>query len=271
MATLQYTLNGDTLRYEAEGQTTVGPNHCLLDRDGDLTSGNDWSAQGYTVVPLFPKDIYETFQRQTVDLVLQCWREAGLGVPNGFAPEYYHRIAADQASHLRAVERTKLLPTERFPGGIDVIEERISDLCGRELVARNPFDDQQVFHFRVIRPGQGDNNPLHRDVWLEDYSDCINLYIPVAGSNSRSSLILVPGSHRWKESVVERTVGGALINGQKFNVPAVTRILVEHEFVRANPGTNEVLVFSPYLIHGGAVNLNEDITRISIELRLWAK
>lgn len=271
MTTLQYTLNGDTLRYEAEGPTTVGPDLCLLDRDVDLTSDNDWSAQGYTVVPLFPKDIYETFQRQTVDLVLQCWREAGLNIPPGFEPELYHRIVPDQSTHLRAVERTKLLSTGRFPGGIDVIEERISALCGRDLVAKNPFDNQRVFHFRVIRPGQGDNNPLHRDVWLEDYSSCINLYIPVAGSNARSSLILIPGSHRWKESAIERTVAGAVINGQRFNVPAVTHIRVEHEFVRPDPAPNEVLVFSPYLIHGGAVNLNEDMTRISIELRLWAR
>jgi len=34
---------------------------------------------------------------------------------------------------------------------------------------------------------------------------------------------------------------------------------------------NQVLVFSPYLIHGGAVNLNSNETRISIEIRLWKK
>ena len=126
-----------------------------------------------------------------------------------------------------------------------------------------------IFHFRVIRPHHRDNNPLHRDVWLEDYDDCINLYIPVAGSNPLSSLIIVPGSHRWPESRVERTTSGSRINGQKFNVPAVTGIRGDYSIARPDPKENEVLIFSPYLIHGGAVNLHPDKTRISIEMRLW--
>jgi ectoine hydroxylase-related dioxygenase (phytanoyl-CoA dioxygenase family) len=106
---------------------------------------------------------------------------------------------------------------------------------------------------------------------LQDYSNCINLYIPVCGSNENSSLIIIPGSHLWSESRVERTVSGALINGVKFNVPAVTNIEGSFEVIRPSPESNEVLVFSPYLIHGGAVNLNKDTTRISIELRLWKR
>jgi hypothetical protein len=75
----------------------------------------------------------------------------------------------------------------------------MSELLNQELIVCNPYDDQRVFHFRVIRPLSGDNNPLHRDVWLEDYKDCINLYIPIAGSNALSSLIIAPQSHRWSE------------------------------------------------------------------------
>jgi ectoine hydroxylase-related dioxygenase (phytanoyl-CoA dioxygenase family) len=46
---------------------------------------------------------------------------------------------------------------------------------------------------------------------------------------------------------------------------------MEFEFIRPDPKIGEVLVFSPYLIHGGSVNLNDDTTRISIEVRLWRK
>ena len=38
---------------------------------------------------------------------------------------------------------------------------------------------------------------------------------------------------------------------------------------RPNPGLNEVLVFSPYLIHGGAFNQQTDATRVSLEMRFW--
>ena len=40
--------------------------------------------------------------------------------------------------------------------------------------------------------------------------------------------------------------------------------------LRPNLGTDEVLLFSPYLLHSGAVNLNNDQTRISLEMRFWA-
>jgi ectoine hydroxylase-related dioxygenase (phytanoyl-CoA dioxygenase family) len=110
---------------------------------------------------------------------------------------------------------------------------------------------------------------LHRDVWLEDYESCINLYIPIAGSNALSSLILLPESHYWPESRIERTMSGAHINGIKFNVPAVTAIDGDFTIERPDPQENEMLLFSPYLIHGGAINLNTNKTRISIELRLW--
>jgi ectoine hydroxylase-related dioxygenase (phytanoyl-CoA dioxygenase family) len=39
--------------------------------------------------------------------------------------------------------------------------------------------------------------------------------------------------------------------------------------IRPNPSENEVLVFSPYLVHGGGYNTNIDITRISLEMRFW--
>lgn len=37
--------------------------------------------------------------------------------------------------------------------------------------------------------------------------------------------------------------------------------------IRPNPDINEILVFSPYLIHGCSDNKNEDITRMSLEIR----
>jgi hypothetical protein len=268
---MEYTVNGHTIRYLVQGETKAGDDYCLLNTHQDLTAGTGWSEKGYTIEPLFEKGLYATFQQEAIALLFRCWKSAGLMPPENFNPEWYHTIIPDQQTHLRAVEQTKLLTTDRFPVDIRLIEERISALCAQSLIAENPFDNQQLFHFRVIRPHSGDNNPLHRDAWLEDYSDCINLYFPIAGSNALSSLILATGSHHWKESRIEMTTGGALINGQKFNVPAVARILGPYELVRPDPKPNEVLIFSPYLVHGGAVNLNTDITRISIELRLWKK
>jgi hypothetical protein len=266
---MQYKVNDTVISYEATGDRELGGSKILLREAVDISAGNSWGQQGFSIEPLFSKKEFSEFYDDVNSLLLNLWRKAGLKVPDEFSPDQYHKLPADFSQHLLAIDQTKLVSTKVFPLGIEKIEQRISEICNAELEARNPYDNQSVFHFRVIRPQSNDNNPLHRDVWLEDYASCINLYIPVAGSNERSSLILIPGSHHWEESRIERTKAGALINGLKFNVPAVTSILGDYKVERPNPGLNEVLVFSPYLIHGGAVNLNPDLTRISIELRLW--
>jgi hypothetical protein len=266
---LRYSINHITLSYEPDGEKTFGANLSLIDKANDLTKGSTWAQSGFTIEKLFGNNLQEKFKTATRALLIQLWQGAGLEVGNSLDLDQYHVVANNQEKHLAAIEKTKQIQVGDFPVSIKLLEERISAICNRKLVVRNPFDDQSIFHFRVIRPNQGDNNPLHRDVWLEDYDDCINLYIPVSGSNERSSLILFEGSHHWPESMVERTTQGAKINGVQFNVPAVTFLRGHHEPVRPNPDEDEVLIFSPYLIHGGSVNLNKNRTRISLEVRLW--
>ena len=271
---MEYTVNNEVFSYIAEGDRQWGNEKILLHDATNLleklekSSGNK---QGFTIEKLFPNEEYKKFRAATHNLVRSLWQSAGIDVPNDFELYQYHTVVQNAQSHLAALEKTKLLQAEMFPGGISVLEDRISAISGVPLTAHNPFDGQTIFHFRVVRPNSRDNNPLHRDVWLEDFDNCINLYIPVAGSNNLSSLIIIPESHYWPESKVERTTQGAIINGTKFNVPAVTAIQGAYTMARPDPQENEVLVFSPYLIHGGSVNLNSDKTRISIEIRLWKK
>ncbi len=268
---MHYTVNNIRLHYEPNGERRVGDDIVMLDQDIDLTAKTKWAESGYTIQELFDETLFEQFKINSLSLLVDLWRKAELAIPFNFKLNQYHTLANTSTRHLAAVEMTKLIDVQQFPIPIKHLEDRISAICHEQLIVKNPFDGQSVFHFRVIRPLQEDNNPLHRDVWLDDYKDCINLYIPITGSNDNSSLIIVPGSHRWQESKVERTVLGADLNGVKFNVPAVTEIKSEATYLRPDPKENEVLVFSPYLIHGGSSNLNGDATRISIEVRLWKK
>jgi len=268
---MKYVVNNIPIQYEAIGSKQWGKPICLLDTASDLTSKTKWLRTGFSIEPLFDESTYSTFKNNTFQLLIDLWKKASLFIPPDFNLEQYHTIANTKKLHLKGVEFTKLIDVRDFPISIQILEKRISDICNENLIVKNPFDDRSVFHFRIIRPQQRDNNPLHRDVWLEDYDNCINLYIPIAGSNERSSLVIVPGSHRWLESSVERTIDGAEIDGVKFNVPAVTAINAKAEYLRPNPQANEVLIFSPYLIHGGAINLNDNSTRISIEVRLWKR
>ncbi|HZS35509.1 MAG TPA: phytanoyl-CoA dioxygenase, partial [Polyangia bacterium] len=55
--------------------------------------------------------------------------------------------------------------------------------------------------------------------------------------------------------------------GNAYSVPAVTGGTHPLRMIRPNPAPNHVLIFSPYLIHGGGVNLNPATTRMSLEMR----
>ena len=80
----------------------------------------------------------------------------------------------------------------------------------------------------------------------------------------------MPGSHLLKESEILRTADGAFLNGTKYTVPCVISVKGEMpKLVRPNPGINEMMIFSPYMVHGGGYNLNEDQTRTSLEVRFW--
>jgi ectoine hydroxylase-related dioxygenase (phytanoyl-CoA dioxygenase family) len=174
--------------------------------------------------------------------------------------------------HARLVRETGLhWANEELPVPMACVEGRVSAILGIEVVANNPYFDQHRFQVRVVRPGKTDNNPPHRDVWLDRLRNAVNVYVPLAGSTERTSLPLVPGSHRWRESDIERTLAGALVAGVPYTVPAVTGARRPLRLVRPPVRANEVMVFTPYAIHGGAVNRTADTTRVSLEIRFWRR
>ena len=64
---------------------------------------------------------------------------------------------------------------------------------------------------------------------------------------------------------------GALIDGVRYTVPAVTGVRRGWRMVRPQVRPNELMVFTPYAIHGGGVNRNCDRTRVSLEIRFWRR
>ena len=262
------TLN--STKNSVKGERRYGPDEILLAAHDDLTQKADWTEAGFSVAPFLADEIYQKFMAGVRNLFRGFFLQVGVDLSNKTPLNQYHRLTSlSDATHLAIVNQAKLLSALDFPVVLNEVEKRISELCGMPVQAYNPHNYERVFHFRIVRPQRNDNNPLHRDVWLPEYHDAINIYVPLAGSNELSSLTLVPKSHRWSEAVIERTVQGARVNGVQFNVPGVTDSQNPLTIVRPNPAINEVLIFSPYLVHGGAVNLNEDITRISLEMRFW--
>ncbi len=264
-------LNQHDVTYHIEGAPGVRDGQVLLASAIDLTAGTPWAADGYTVVTGLAPAVQAQLREGLAELVRAALRNAGVPVGPGFdVSQYHHAIADDRARHLAVVEQLKEIRQEKLPVPAAVLEARVGEVLGRPVRALNPWDGERFFHLRIIRPNRPDNNPLHRDVWLPDYADCVNIYLPVAGSTPDSTLPLVPGSHHWPESRTGRTAEGAVYNGVRFTVPALTDAPEPLQIVRPSPTPSEVLVFSPYLLHGGAVNLNSGATRISLEMRFWA-
>jgi hypothetical protein len=255
--------------YKIEGAKAFGQGETLLEQQDNLIANTDWAQTGFTMEYFLDEEYIQALRSGLCDVVINALKKEGIHIPEGFKLEHYHHYVPDKQSHLKVIEHTKAIDYTFFPIAPAVMVDRISKAIGMPLTTLNPNTGENIFHLRIVRPDSSDYNPLHRDAWLDELKGSVNLYVPIAGSNESSSLFLVPGSHLWPESEVERTLEGAVMNGAKYNVPGLTGSRKNLDMIRPNPGYNEVLIFSPYLIHGGATNLNKDQTRISLEVRLW--
>ena len=268
----QLHLNGQAVPYDVAGPPAAGPvdDRVLLATAHDLTARAPWAAAGFAVLPGLPAPHQAALQAGLARLLREALAAAGCPVPPDFDPADYHRVVGDDAArHLAVVAHTKSYELARFPIPAALLEQHLSAAVGQPLRAHNPHVDEGVFHLRIVRPGRADHNPLHRDVWLPRYADGLNIYLPVAGSTAHSALALVPGSHHWPESAVQRTAGGAIYHGVPYTVPGLLSTARPLPIIRPNPAPHELLVFSPYLLHGAAANLNADATRVSLEMRFW--
>jgi acetylglutamate kinase len=39
--------------------------------------------------------------------------------------------------------------------------------------------------------------------------------------------------------------------------------------ITPDPKEKEIMIFTPNIVHGGGMNINEDITRVSLEMRFF--
>ncbi|MEM7463042.1 MAG: hypothetical protein AAF362_10210 [Pseudomonadota bacterium] len=266
---LSLTIDGEQHVASVEGEMSNDKSEGSLATDDDLTSGCEWSNAGYVVAPFISENSMNLLLDSIRQVALEAIYPSKLDYPDDFELERYHQYLSENNDHAKIVAEIRSTLQHRLPETLlGEIDETISRILNVEVSSIHPWKERERVQIRVVRPGRQDYNPPHRDVWLPHLRNGINIYVPLAGSTRKSSLPVAPGSHLWTEDGDKRTMQGSVLNGIKFSVPSS---LSDLEMVRPNPGAYEVLVFSPYMLHGYALNLEEDKTRISLEMRFWRK
>lgn len=263
----QLHIDNDLFEYEVEGEFAYGDDEVIITTDKNAIENVDWSDEGYTMLDILDDQQFKALKDNL--LLILNGILAKYDIPPIKVLEDYHKSANTQERHLQVINETRSLTRRDFHVDLDAICGRLSEHLGKEVAIENPKLETEVITLRISRPNSMDINPLHRDAYLDYYKDTINLWIPIAGCNEKSSLPVIPQSHLWNEATVLRTAaGGASLQGLKYHVPGIVKGPDnELRAVRPNPNYGQTLVFSPYLVHGSAVNLNSDITRMALELR----
>ena len=267
-----YKIENKLYTFDCIAKTFKGKNEVLLDKGDNLLENVSFDKKGYEVVN-FKKFLSHKRIIKYVENYIKNVVEKKLNSKiKNFKLENYHKYV-DHNTHYKILKElskgikfSKIISRKKLEKFMsETLKIKVTTLNKKYRKKINP----NVFLIRIIRPSKHDFNPPHRDVYFDRYRSGVNIFLPICGSNKKSSLPVFPCSHKLNESKIERTNLNSYFNHLKFSVPIVIKTSPYLKLVRPNPGKNELLLFSSYIIHGGGINENQDTTRVSIELRFW--
>ncbi len=268
-----FSINSKKYKLEIDGQIANSLDTVIIENEDNIISKTEWHEEGYQNLRLLDESIQKILQNNIINFL--CSRINNLfksiHIKSDELIDYHNIISNDQHYDLLA----------HLEGGISfkdinfdkkILEKAVSKELGIEVSTQNKNSNEinpNTFAFRIVRPKQNDFNPPHKDIYLNRLKNGVNIYMPILGSNEFSSLPLFPRSHLFNEKEIVRTENGCIINNKEFRVPAVLKTNYGLDLIRPNPSIDEIMMFSPYLIHGGGLNENLNTTRVSLELRFW--
>ena len=269
-----YFIDKEKYNLDVSGHVMAGKDEILLEKEINLCKKTDWHNTGYLVSKILNEKNQTSLQNEITNFLIKTLKSTFLHLSkvNIDLKKYHHYLNYEQHLYfLKALELGIKFKSVNFDKKI--LENKISSLLNQEVTTKNKkFEiiNENTFAIRIVRPKQPDFNPPHKDVYLDRLKNGINIYMPIIGSDNKSSLPIMPKSHLLNENKIYRTKEGAIINDVKFRVPCIVKTESGLDLIRPNPKDDEIMIFSPYLIHGGGLNLNHDTTRMSLELRFWS-
>lgn len=213
---------------------------------------------------------FNLLQESVKNCICKAIQSIGISVAEeNFELDKYHEYVTSDAEHIQVINITRNLSVKDLDFNIDTLVERFGNILGCKLTSWVEEIQKSHIQIRISRPNSLDINPPHRDGYFSYWKDIINIWVPIAGCNKLTSLPVIPGSHLYSELDVLRTSSkGAKINGNIYNVPCILEFRnMSLHMVRPNPKEGEALLFTPYLIHGAAINQSTNQTRVALELR----
>lgn len=265
-----FTIDKKQYQFEVEGDFFSGNDQVLFQEEETLIQKCSWKNDGFSVLQAFSDTGFKDLKANIQRILIQILIDANIEFDNAFSLEKYHHYVKTDEEHLAVISKTRFLTFKDFNIDIENLTETFSKATGRKLQLNNPLLPEDILILRISRPSSLDINPFHRDAYLDIWKDVLNTWIPISGCNEQSSLPIIPGSHFWNEKDIIRTSAKeAKINGLTYHVPAIVSNKDGLNAIRPNPQYGDALIFTPYLVHGGALNLQEDTTRISLEIRLF--
>ena len=226
----------------------------------DISYEQKWHKEGYHIFDFLNKKEFKRIQKGVSDCL-------------GF--NQLEKLNLDDKSHYELVKRTRDLFPSDFNFSVKNIINKLSKLTNLKLTDIDP-DTGNRLHIiiRINRPRSIDFNPPHKDIYQQFdetgiVPKCINFWIPICGVTSDSMLPLAPRSHKIPENKILRTRDGGIVNDKKYRVRSVAEWDGSNKMIRPPIEYGQVLIFSSHLIHGAAINDQDDITRVALEFRLF--
>jgi hypothetical protein len=252
-----------------------GKNEVLSREGSDITYGQPWYKNGFSEKDFLSKEEFKSLKNDLTSSIEEIIKKELSVNTEGFELENYHNFVTNDASHFKIVSKTRDLFAEDFNYSVMELTNRLSEILGFNLIDINP-EDQRKLHIivRINRPKSNDYNPPHKDIYEgvdnEPYiPQFVNFWIPIAGVTKNSALPLAPESHKLNEKLVYRSFDGGMMEGNKYRVRMIKSWNSENKLVRSRVQNGQVLIFSGHLIHGFAINNEDDKTRIALEFRLF--
>ncbi|OYU64512.1 MAG: phytanoyl-CoA dioxygenase [Cytophagaceae bacterium BCCC1] len=277
MPTTNFAINGNTYAVSIDGcpEFGTGKDVILSNVNTDIVFNQPWYAKGYASLDFLSSEEFDNLKAGLTASVKNILTEV-LGIDSeGFVLEKYHHFVKTNEDHFKVVSRTRDLFSADFNFPIEEMLPKFEKLLGFTLTDVDPkFNEKLHIIVRINRPKSNDYNPPHKDIYEEvDKNNYIppfvNLWIPIAGVTKNSSLPMVPESHLINESEIVRTFDGGVVEGNKYRVRMIKEWGGSHTLERADVKDGQVLFFSSHLIHGLAINEEEDLTRVALEFRLF--